>query len=117
MNPVLYLLAAVAIGVLSVARTARLTGFDAYPPMQFLRDQWEMRFGRDGWGALIFCPFCSTPYMSAVMFVWAYNVLDGEFLSDTWSAEWWWWAVNGIWGLSYLAASYVAYDQPDQPDE
>jgi hypothetical protein len=108
----LELLAAAIVGILSVARTARLVVWDEYPPMIWLRDRWDERIGEDGWGKLIHCQFCATPYMAVVMFVWGYLVLGGV-AGDTWSAEWWWWAVNGVWGGSYLAAIVVAYDQPE----
>lgn len=93
---------AVIIGVLSVARTARLVGHDAYPPMAWLRSKWIERWGDEGWASLILCQFCMTPYMAAGMAFWFW-VSDGH---------WTWWVINGVWGLSYLSAILVAYDQP-----
>lgn len=97
------IICAVIVGVLSVARTARLLVFDEYPPMVWFRAQWDGRIGEDGWGKLIHCPFCATPYMAAVMAAWAY-------FSDL---HWTWWVINGVWGLSYVASILVAYDQPE----
>jgi len=97
------LVCAVIVGILSVARTARLIGFDEYPPMAWLRQKWYDRFGDEGWGKLVYCPFCATPYLAAGMIAWAW-------LSDL---HWSWWLVNGWWGLSYISAMVVAYDQPE----
>ena len=104
---------AVVIGVLSVARTARLIGFDEYPPMVWLRDKWDARFGEEGWGKLIHCPFCASPYLALGMYLWAFFALPESDWSDPWSSAFWWVTVNGIWGFSYLAAILVAYDQPE----
>ena len=111
MNITAELIAAVIVGVLSVARTARLIGFDEYPPMEWLRSKWdghwEKRYGvgngDEGWGKLLHCPFCSAPYLAAGMVGWAW-------LSDL---HWSWWLVNGVWGLSYVSSILVAYDQPE----
>lgn len=94
---------AAVVGVLSVARTARLLIFDDFPPVAWLRLQLMSRVDEEsGWSKLATCPFCMTPYLMAGMFGWAY-------LSDL---HWTWWVANGIWAGSYLAASYVSYDQP-----
>lgn len=103
------ILAAVIIGILSVARTARLIGFDEYPPMEWLRQRWDARFGDEGWGKLIHCPFCSAPYLAAGMAAW-YALVVGH---SAWYAEPTWWVLNGVWGLSYVASILVAYDQPE----
>jgi hypothetical protein len=116
MNNNLQLLLALLIGILSVARTARLIGFDAYPPMVWLRSYWVAYVGEEGWGKLIFCPFCSAPYLALGMAVWAWLALPGDW-TDTWSAAWWWAFVNGVWGLSYLASIVVVYDQPAESDD
>lgn len=98
---------AVIVGVLSVARTARLIVFDDYPPMVWLRSHWEARWGDEGWAALISCQFCCTPYLSAGMAAWAWLAYsDGS----QWGLHWTWWLVNGVWGLSYVAAIVVAFD-------
>lgn len=109
------LICAVIIGVLSVARTARLVVFDAYPPMVWLRAHWLARFGEEGWAKLLTCQFCMTPYMAAVMALWAWLAWHPEH--GSWGGlHWTWWVVNGVWGLSYPAAILVAYDQPEGDD-
>ena len=94
---------ALIVGILSVARTARLVIWDEYPPMVWLRIKWDTHIGEDGWGKLIHCQFCATPYMAVVMAGWWY-LADGH---------WTWWAINGVWGFSYVSALVVSYDTPE----
>lgn len=97
--------AASVVAVLSVARTIRLIIFDQLPPMVWLRVRILARYADDSnWSKLWECPFCMAPYLMAGMFAWAWA-------SDL---HWSWWVVNGWWGASYLAATYVAYDQPEE---
>lgn len=98
---------AALIAVLSVARTARLIVWDEYPPTMWLRMKWDEATEPSAWNKLLHCQFCLTPYLAAGMLGWAW--LAGAPGHMHWS----WWLVNGWWALSYLAASYVAYDQPD----
>jgi hypothetical protein len=100
---------AVLIAVLSAGRTARLIGFDEYPPMVWLRDKWDARFGDEGWGKLIHCPFCSAPYLLLGITLWF--LLAFGYGGDV--ARMLWWFINGVWGFSYLSSILVAYDQPE----
>jgi hypothetical protein len=107
----------VAVGILSTARTARLVVFDDYPPMVWLRDRWDTWTKYDphevGWGKLLHCAFCATPYIGAVVLAWALLALPGSDWKDWWSSAFWWVLLNGLWGAVYLAAMAVAYDQPE----
>jgi hypothetical protein len=95
-------IAAIIVAVLSVARTARLLIFDEFPPVVWLRIRVLSWFPEDSkWSVLLTCPFCMAPYLMAGMFGWAW-------LSDL---HWTWWVINGWWAMSYLAATYVAYDE------
>ena len=96
-------IAAFIITVLSAARTARLIVWDDYPPTIWFRMKWDDLTGENPWNKLFHCQFCLTPYLVAGIMVWGY-------LSDL---HWTWWVANGWWAMSYLAASYVAYDQPE----
>jgi hypothetical protein len=107
------LLLIIAIGILSVARTARLIVFDEYPPMAWLRDKHDAKFGSEGWGKLIHCGFCAAPYLAVGMMIWALAVLPGSNPYDWYSQAWWWVVINGTWGGSYVASIIVAYDQPE----
>lgn len=95
---------ACVIGVLSVARTARLLIWDDYPPTIWLRIKWDDATDGSAWNKLMHCQFCLSPYLAAGLLAWFW-------LSD---GHWTWWVANGVWAGSYLAASYVAYDQPDE---
>lgn len=100
---------ALIVGILSVARTARLIVWDEYPPMVWLRMKHDDHFGDEGWGKLIHCQFCATPYLAAGMALWfwlAFTYGDG-------TAQTVWWVVNGTWGLSYISAMLVSYDTPE----
>jgi hypothetical protein len=103
-------IAASIIGVLSVARTARLIVWDEYPPTIWLRMKWDDATGESGWNKLLHCQFCLTPWLAAGMLLWAW--LAG--IEDDSASSVIWWVVNGWWAGSYLAASYVAYDQPEE---
>lgn len=96
-------LTAVVIGILSVARTARLLVWDEYPPTMWLRMKWDDMVGESAWGTLLHCQYCLGPYLAAGMAGWAY-------LSDL---HWTWWVINGVWGFSYVSSIIVSYDQPD----
>lgn len=105
---------ACVIGVLSVARTARLIVWDEFPPSVWLRIRWDDLTHKDlknesRWNKLLHCQFCITPYLAAGNLGWA--VWSGLGFGDFWGLLWW--IANGVWGLSYLSASYVAWDQED----
>lgn len=107
-------IAASIIAVLSVARTARLIVWDEYPPTIWLRIKWDNATGDSAWNKLLHCQFCLTPYLMAGVMLWAWwaDIADHAVLTDSfWATAWW--IVNGWWAGSYLAASYVAYDQPE----
>lgn len=93
---------ALLIGIVSVARTARLVAHDDFPPMMWLRVRFLAAFPEgSAWGKLIQCQFCLAPYLSTGMVIWAY-------VSDL---HWTWWVINGVWAGSYLAAILVSYDE------
>lgn len=92
---------AILIGVISVARTARLLIFDAFPPVFWVRAHVLAWLGTSKWAKLAECPFCLAPYLAAGNFAWAYY-------SDL---HWSWWLLNGVWAGSYAAAILVAYDE------
>lgn len=96
-------LLAIVVGILSVARTARLLIFDDFPPVVWLRTRAValIRNENSKWTGLAECPFCLAPYLTAGMIGWAW-------LSDL---HWTWWLINGWWAASYLAAIVVAYDE------
>jgi len=94
---------AIIVGTVSVARTARLLVWDAFPPVEWLRLKFFVAVGDSPWRKLGECGFCLAPYLAAGMITWA-------LISDL---HWTWWLINIWWGLvSYGAAILVSYDQP-----
>lgn len=96
------LVAALVIGIVSVARTARLLIHDAFPPAMWLRARFVAALPpASKWAKLAECQFCLAPYLTAGMIGWAW-------VSDL---HWTWWVVNGWWAASYFAAIVVSYDE------
>jgi hypothetical protein len=94
---------ALVVGILSVARTARLLIFDDFPPVLWVRIRVRAWVKNEDskWLGILDCPFCMCPYLAAGMLAWMW-------LSDL---HWTWWVANGVWAASYLAAIVVAYDE------
>lgn len=99
------MVAAALIGILSVARTARLIVHDTFPPVVHLRIWWDNHV-TGGYNDLLHCQYCLAPWLGIGMLGWWY-LAGGEH------AHWTWWAINGWWGAVYLAASFVSWDQPE----
>lgn len=96
----LMLVAAVIVGVVSIARLTRLATQDIYPPVAWLRRQWEKHTKGD-WQVLAICHWCASPWIAALVIAWA-------VLSDL---HWTWWAFNGWLAASYVAAMIVERDE------
>lgn len=89
---VLYIVAAVLVGLLSAGRIVRLFAQDSWPPAVRLRMWWD-KVTHDGeWSTLAHCHWCMAPYVTAL-------VMATALLSNLHPV---WWIVNG-----WLAASYV----------
>jgi hypothetical protein len=102
-HDVFILTLAFIVGIVSVARTARLLLFDEFPPVEWLRVRFLALFREDSpWTKLAECQYCVAPYLAAGMVAWAW-------LSDL---HWTWWLINIWWAGSYLAAITVSYDEP-----
>jgi hypothetical protein len=100
--PTLYWLAVVATAVLGTARLTRLLVFDSYPPVAWLRAQWDRATGDGPWSQLVHCGFCAAPWIAVATLAWGY------FTDLHWS----WWVFYGWLAISYLAAAFVAWDEP-----
>jgi hypothetical protein len=95
---------ATLVGIVSVARTARLLIYDEFPPLVWARTRFVALLPEaNPWAKIAECQFCLTPYLAAGMLAWAWA-------SDLNTA---WWVINGVWAGSYLAAILVSYDQPE----
>ena len=107
LSAIVVLILAALVGTVSTARTARLLTHDTYPPVQWLRNQWDAKV-TGAWNELMHCPFCLAPYLMAGMFAWWWVAWSIGGLAQAV-----WWYVNTWWALSYLAAILVARDQPE----
>lgn len=86
--------------VLSSARLTRLATYDKFPPVKWLRNWYEDKTDGTEWQLLVLCGYCMSPWLTALV------ILTGYY-SD-WHTVWW--LVNGTFGASYLAATYMAHD-------
>lgn len=102
MNYFDYVLAAL-VGTISAARITRLITWDKFPPSQWIRDMWDRITGPNGWNLLFHCPWCMSFWVSLGIYAWGY--LSGY--------DFYWWTVNAIFGLSYVAAFLVVHDGDD----
>jgi hypothetical protein len=98
----LIIAAAVAVGLLSVARITRLIVDDDFPPVAWMRREYMARTSAS-WATLPTCAFCVAPYVGAVGLAWA-------LASDLNPA---WWVFNGWLAGSYLASMIVVRDTPE----
>jgi hypothetical protein len=93
-------------GLFAVAASARLTRLivqDEYPPMVWIRIQWD-RLTRDGgWSKLAHCGWCASPYAAAL-------VLGTGYLCD-WPT--WWYLITGWLAASYAAGWIVFHDEDE----
>jgi hypothetical protein len=96
----LQILAAVVVGVVSVARLTRLLTQDTYPPAAWVRAKWSALTNDGPWSDLVTCPYCAAPYITAAVLAWG-------LLSDFHVS---WWIVNGWLAASYAAAMVVVRD-------
>lgn len=107
------------VGVIAVARAARLVTSDDYPPMVWVRDRWVTWCANHApdWAELLKCPFCFAPYAAAANLA-LFLLMDAMHASTT-NADnlgTWWWLVN-IWAAaSYAAAMIVVRDEPPPVD-
>jgi hypothetical protein len=94
---ILYIVAAVVVGVLSTARLTRLITEDTWPPVVWLRMKWDAITDHGPWYDLVDCPWCAAPWLVAPNLVLA-------VVTDLHPA---WWIING-WLAASLVTSWVA---------
>lgn len=104
--PTLYWLAALVVAVVGTARLARLLVFDGYPPVAWLRARWDAATGESGWNQLMHCAFCLAPWLAIPTIWWGWAS----------GLHWSWWVFYGWLTISYLAATFVSWDEPPGPD-
>ena len=94
---ILYIIAAVLVGVLSTARLTRLVTEDSWPPVVWLRVKWDEITDHGPWYDLVDCPWCLAPWLVAPNLILA-------VATDLHPV---WWIING-WLAASLATSWVA---------
>ncbi len=94
---ILYIIAAVVVGVLSTARLTRLIIEDSWPPVVWLRMQWDRITDHGPWYDLVECPWCLAPWLVAPNLTLA-------VVTDLHPV---WWIING-WLAASLATSWIA---------
>lgn len=93
--------AASVVGVLSAARLTRLAVADEFPPSVWVRMKWDTLTKDGSWSKLAHCPWCASPYFSAMILLWA--VLS--------HLHWSWWLFNSWMAMSYAASWVVFHDE------
>lgn len=99
---ILYILAAVLVGILASARLTRLLTEDTWPPSVWVRIKWS-EFTEDGpWEDLVTCPWCASPWITGIN-------LTVALISDLHPA---WWIFNG-WMAASLVVAWVTIKAGD----
>lgn len=99
---ILYILAAVLVGILASARLTRLLTEDSWPPSVWVRLKWG-EITKDGpWADLVECPWCAAPWIVGINLALA-------LVTDLHPA---WWIFNG-WMAASLAVSWVTIKAGD----
>lgn len=93
----IYILSAVVVGVLATARLTRLIINDSWPPVLWIRVQWDRITDHGPWYDLVDCPWCLAPWLVAPNLALA-------VITDLHPA---WWIING-WLAASLVTSWVA---------
>lgn len=103
-----YWIAVAVVTVVSASRITRLLTYDDFPPIKYLREKYQdATDGRlIGWQPLSYCPYCLSPYVTALVVLWGW-------LTDWQTA---WWVFNGISAASYLAAILMVLDADEDED-
>ena len=120
MSTNLYWVAVIATTIISAARLTRLAVYDKFPPVAWVRDKYLDATDGSGWGLLALCGFCMSFWVTAAVMGWGYFAQvygDGRATVDHPIAFMIWWAVNGTFAMSYLAATYIANDGDDGEED
>lgn len=96
--------AAAIVSVVSTARITRLVTVDNLPPAKWLRYKYDEITGSSDWSLLMFCGYCASFWLALGIVVWGW-------LSDF---DQWWWLVNSVFAVAYLAAILMAKDGDDE---
>lgn len=99
---------AAIVAVWASARLTRLVTFDSFPPIQWIRDQWDARTSESGWNELLHCAYCFGTWAALPIVVIFAGMLFGWGVFLTLAGVWW---VFCSWlAVGYLAGIIVAQD-------
>lgn len=116
MRPEFYWLAVAFTTVVSAARFTRLATVDKFPPVKWLREKHQDWTDGSDWQWLTLCGYCFSFWATAFVVVWGW--LSGVYdVSGNGLAFTIWWAFNGTFAASYLAAVFMANDGADGEDD
>lgn len=101
MADVIGIIAAVIVGVMSIARLTRLFTQDTFPPVVWFRMKWDDLTDDSGWNTLFHCHWCLAPWITLPIGLWGW-------LSDL---HWSWWVFNGWLAVAYAASMIVERDE------
>jgi hypothetical protein len=105
------ILAAAFVLTVASARLTRLVVQDAYPPVQWLREQWDDRTGTSTWNILLHCHWCFAPWVVLPLGTLGWFALRGADLVPPFEVVHLWWFF-GLWmALSYIASWIVNNDE------
>lgn len=100
-----WLVPAVLVAVIGVARVVRLITHDDFPPSVWFRDAVQKIADGSPWGKVAFCLWCATPWIMLLCGGWFALSLTVEW------AAWAWWVFWGWMALSYLASLFTYWDE------
>lgn len=113
MNAEFYWVAVVLTTIVSASRLTRLATFDEFPPVRWLRNKYAEATDGGGWQLLAFCAYCAGFWVTGAVVVWGllagvYDPVSGNQYDRVPFTLWW--AINGIFAMSYLAAILMIHD-------
>lgn len=103
MVDVIVVIGAIVVGVVSVARLARLITQDSFPPSVWFRMKWDDWTNDGDWSTLMHCHWCITPWLTVPVGLWGW-------LSELHTS---WWVFNGIFAAAYVSGMIVERDEVD----
>lgn len=101
MVEIIVVLAAAAVGTLSIARLTRLVTQDSFPPSAWLRMKWDAITDDGPWSTLAHCHWCFSMWVTPPILLWGW--LSSLHIT--------WWLFNGWMAASYVAAMIVERDE------
>lgn len=120
MSTEFYWVAVVLTTVISASRFTRLATVDKFPPVKWVREKYEDATDGSDWQWLTMCGYCFSFWATILVVGW--GILSGVYPGllnsgeHTLAAQFWW-AFNGTFAMSYLAAVFMANDGATGEDD